>query len=282
MALICVSMIFFVEAGLFWERLRRTLTDPTKLRLAIARRVAGSGFIPFQFGPVAQAPQTQIGYLPFRYSFQYKKYLELGYPPLEESQAKFVAGNENNRGDLVRYYFLTLVCDTITKEGIIGDVAELGVYKGNTAFLLTDLARRIGRTAYLFDTFAGFPQDDLSGIDRDKAMEFADTSMPAVKALVGEDCAEFIQGYFPDTTSRIPSDLTFALVHLDCDLYAPFRAGLEYFYPRLVPGAFLVMHDYYSLYWDGAEKAISEFFCDKPEKLIPVPDRAGTAVIRKL
>jgi O-methyltransferase len=266
---------------MFWERLLRVVTDPEKLRLAIARRVAGSQFVPFEYGRDAQAPHAQIGFVPDRFSLQYCDYLKLGYPPLEEAQCKFVAGNANNNGDLVRYYFLTMVCDTIVSERIDGDVAELGVYKGNTAYLLARLARRMG-TAYLFDTFNGFPRDDLSGIDRDKAMEFADTSLPAVKALVGEGNAKFVQGYFPDSTSEIPSDLTFALVHLDCDLYAPFRAGLEYFYPRLKPGAFLVMHDYFSLYWEGVERAIAEFFVDKPERIVPIPDKSGTAVIRKL
>ena len=42
---------------------------------------------------------------------------------------------------------------------------ELGVYKGNTAFLLADLARAIGSTAYLLDTFGGFSPEDLRGID---------------------------------------------------------------------------------------------------------------------
>jgi hypothetical protein len=34
-----------------------------------------------------------------------------------------------------------LVCDLVEKEAIASDVAELGVYKGNTAFLLAELAR---------------------------------------------------------------------------------------------------------------------------------------------
>jgi O-methyltransferase len=48
-----------------------------------------------------------------------------------------------------------------------------------------------------------------------------------------------------------------------------------------VPGGFLIIHDYMSLYWDGVEKAINEFFADKPERFIPIPDKSGTIVIRK-
>jgi len=44
----------------------------------------------------------------------------------------------------------------------------------------------------------------------------------------------------------------------------------------------LNMHNYSSLYWDGAESAIDEFFADKPERLVPVPDKSGTVVVRKV
>jgi len=74
----------------------------------------------------------------------------------------------------------------------------------------------------------------------------------------------------------------FSLVHLDCDLKKPTMAALEYFYPRIVKGGFLVMHDHSSYCWKGAEEAINEFFKDKPEWVIPVPDKSGSCVIRKI
>ena len=205
---------------------------------------------------------------------------ELRIEPLLDG---FVAGNAANRGDLNRFYFLLLVFDMLLKEQLQGDVAELGVYKGNTAGMLTDLARRLGARAYLLDTFEGFKPDDLAGVDADKAMTFADTSLERVQAVVGADAAaSFVPGYFPATADRIPPDARFCLVHIDCDLYKPFKAALDFFYPRLVPGGFLILHDYSSLHWDGAERAVDEFFADKPESPVPVPDMAGTVVVRRL
>jgi hypothetical protein len=49
----------------------------------------------------------------------------------------------------------------------------------------------------------------------------------------------------------------------------------------LVPGGYLIVHDYASLGWDGAERAVDEFFLDKPEAVIPLTDGCGSAVIRK-
>ncbi len=42
------------------------------------------------------------------------------------------------------------------------------------------------------------------------------------------------------------------------------------------------MHDYTSLYWEGVEKAVDEFFANKDELVIPIPDMSGTVVVRKM
>lgn len=220
--------------------------------------------------------------VPQRYSQNHDRYLARGGQlNIQDLLRGFTKGNENNRGDLNRFYTLALVFDQISKEGLRGDIAELGVYKGNTAYMMAKLARSIGATAYLLDTFEGFAAGDLSGVDANKAMAFSDTSLEAVQTLVGTASVQFIKGYFPDSATQIPADATFCLVHIDCDLYAPFKAALNYFYERLVPGGYLIMHDYSSLHWDGAERAIDEFFSTKPESVVPVADGSGTVIVRK-
>ena len=134
----------------------------------------------------------------------------------------------------------------------------------------------------MLDTFEGFPPADLTGIDADKPMAFQDTSIEAVRALVGDDQVHFIKGYFPDSAAELPDDARYALVHIDCDLYAPVKSALSYFYPRPVPGGFLVVHDYSSLHWNGAERAVDEFFADLSEFVVPITDSAGSVVVRKL
>jgi hypothetical protein len=264
----------------FLARLRRLITDPARLRRAISSRLRP---IPYRLGISTLWPGTYFGYLPDRYSDNYGQYMQSGGTFRHGTVRKFFKGNQvNNRGDLARFYFLNLVCDQILKEGLRGDVAELGVYKGNTAFILAALARQLGSTAYLLDTFEGFSRDDLRGVDAAAGLRFRDTSLSSVRKLVGIDNVRFIQGYFPDSASQMRNDLSFCLVHLDCDLYAPFEAALRYFYPRIVSGGFLILHDYANASWRGAEKAIDEFLSDKPEKIVPIPDKSGTAVLRKI
>lgn len=219
---------------------------------------------------------------PQRYTANYGIYRDRGGLARPDALLRRgLAADAGNGTDLARFYFFCLVLDIIAKEGITGDVAELGVYKGGTAVYLADIARTLGRTAYLLDTFEGFDQNDLDGVDAGTPRHFQDTSLDSVRAVVGEESTCYIKGHFPSSASAHPDAATFCLVHLDCDLYAPMRDALEYFYPRLVPGGFLIVHDYSSLCWNGPERAVDQFLVGKSESVIPLTDSGGSIVLRK-
>ena len=220
------------------------------------------------------------GALPHRYSSHYGQYQALGGLVDVAEDARAYAGSEPLR-DVERFLALSLAFDQIHKEGVAGDFAELGVYKGDTAAVLARHARRLGRTLWLLDTFEGFDERDFTGLDAGRSGAFGDTSLSAVSQRVGLENTVYIDGYFPDTASRLPDDRTYCLVNIDTDLYAPIKSGLEYFYPRMEPGGFIVVHDYGSMAWVGVEKAVDEFFADKPESVISMPDSAGSAVVRR-
>ena len=188
----------------------------------------------------------------------------------------------NNLGDINRLYFLYQNIQNIIDSGIAGSFAELGVYKGNSAKLMHMLAPE--RSLYLFDTFEGFSKEDLKSESHPQYSKlFKDTSLDYVKQFVGEaESIFYIEGHFPASTTQVDSDEKFSFVHLDCDLYDPIKAGLEYFYPRVVPGGMIVIHDYASGYWPGVKKAVDKFFSGKPESLIYIPDKSGTVATRKI
>lgn len=68
------------------------------------------------------------------------------------------------------------------------------------------------------------------------------------------------KGYFPE--SAINTDDNFVLVSLDTDLFAPIYEGLNFFYPRLVKGGCIFIHDFNNDSYKGARKAV-ELFCKK-------------------
>ena len=168
---------------------------------------------------------------PGRYWTSYHVYQERGgQVRLEDDIRGFTAGGVND-GDISRFYFFCVAFDQLMKEGVTGDIAELGTYKGHTATLLAKMARRMGSTAWLLDTFEGFNEADLTGPDAGQKAQFADTSIEAVRTLVGIENVRYVKGYFPDSAAQMPDDLRFALVHIDCDLYLPISHALRYFYP---------------------------------------------------
>lgn len=208
----------------------------------------------------------------------------LAHPEFKELQKRFTAHNQrNNGGDTARLWSFILNCKQVLSEGIQGDFAELGVWRGNTASILAHYALKHQRQVFLFDTYEGFSKEDLQGIDESKDTDFNNTSIELVKKVIGPatDCCHFVKGFFPDTITSDHASRSYAIVSLDCDLYAPTKAGLSFFYQRMPKGGLFLLHDYSSLHWDGSQKAIDEFCKETGEHIILMPDKSGSAFLRK-
>ena len=208
------------------------------------------------------------------------------HPEVFELYEKFRKNNKgNNGGDIARLLALMLnVKHVLERDNIAGNLAELGVYKGNSAAVLAYYGYRNNRTCYLFDTYSGFDQRDLNGIDAsvDSGI-FSNTSIEGVLGVIGQpycDACEIIQGYFPKSVPDNLADQKFAVVSMDCDLYQPTKAAFDWFYPRMDDGAIFLLHDYSSGIWPGATQAIDEFCTETSQHLILLPDKSGSAFIR--
>jgi O-methyltransferase len=164
-----------------------------------------------------------------------------------------------------------------------GAIAELGVYKGDTAWKLNALFP--DHPLYLFDTFEGFDSRDISIEQKNRCSraqegDFSDTSVVAVmNRMAHPDKVIVKKGFFPDTASGL-EDERYLLVSLDADLYAPLLAGLEYFYPRLVSGGMILLHDYNNQRFGGAKQAVRDYESRHGRlSLLPLCDLHGSAVI---
>ena len=197
---------------------------------------------------------------------------------------KFIRFNKrNNAGDIARLWAIILNVKQLLSDEIEGNFAELGVWRGNTAAILAYYAKLSNKKVFLFDTFEGFSKKDLKDIDADKKISFQNTNINLVKNVIGEesDVCEFVKGYFPSSIQKKHRKEKFCLVSLDCDLYAPTKAGLEFFYPLMEKHGIFLLHDYSSLHWEGSKRAIDEFCELNNEKLILIPDKSGSAFFRK-
>jgi O-methyltransferase len=190
-----------------------------------------------------------------------------------------------------RIQFLRTFSQFAKMKKIAGAVAEVGVYRG--AF-----AREINqsfpdRTLYLYDTFEGFDERDINmekSLSRDEAKingwrdlmgNFANTSEDYVISLMpNPEQVRIRKGYFPDTFNE--ESEKFCFVNLDCDLYNPIRTGLERFYPRMVCGGIILVHEYFDeiSFLPGIKAAVDEFVSANHCVTIPIGDCQSIAVLK--
>ncbi|MEP6713518.1 MAG: TylF/MycF/NovP-related O-methyltransferase [Ferruginibacter sp.] len=189
---------------------------------------------------------------------------------------------DKNYLDYIRLATLELAAEEINSKGLQGAVAELGVYKGKFARYLNEYFP--GRKLFLFDTFEGFDIKDVKSEQQqgfsDGKQDFSNTSIDGVLKLMKTPGNCIIKkGYFPATAEGITE--AFVFVSLDTDLYDPIYNGLKFFYPRLVKGGYIFIHDYNNDGYIGAKKAVQDFAKENNVSYVPIADSCGTAIIVK-
>lgn len=193
---------------------------------------------------------------------------------------------DNFRGmDLARLWSLMLNIKHVLGSRNEGALAELGVYKGNSSAILSYYAHRFGRKMYLADTFVGFDSTQIEGeaaVSDGKVAAFKDTSLELAQRVVGDyEGNRWCVGMFPDSISQEMRDDSFSFVSIDCDIYQPIAEGLRFFWPRMVPGGMIFVHDYSSGHWPGATQAVDEFRALEKVEGILLPDLSGTYALAK-
>ena len=159
-----------------------------------------------------------------------------------------------------------------TQTELEGDLAEVGVFQGGSAKLICEVKKE--KKLYLFDTFTGLPEvsdeDTHFGQKHWYDNEFNNTSIESVKKILEKyDNVHIIKGIFPESGKEIV-DKRFCFVHLDVDLYKSTIDALRFFFPKMVQGGIILIHDFHS---DGIQKAFKEF---KTENQIRVIELTGS------
>lgn len=200
------------------------------------------------------------------------------------NQTEFDEGGYQE-SDYVRIKCFELAVKEMRKRNVPGEVAEVGVFRGEFAQYLNYSFP--DRKCYLFDTFDGF--DANEALNEIKNGNCTDAFVEAYKQTnVGEvikkmkyiDNLIIKQGFFPDSLDGLEEK--FAFVSIDVDFEESIYAGLEYFYPRLSAGGYIFIHDYNSSLL-GVEKAVDRYEKDYSIRLCKMPlcDANGTLVVMK-
>ena len=148
-----------------------------------------------------------------------------------------------------------------------GSFAEVGVFQGGSAKLICEIKKE--KEFFLFDTFTGLKEvsdvDTHFGEKHWHDDEFSNTSIESVKELLSKyDNVHIIKGNFPESGGEI-IEKKFCFVHLDVDLYKSTIDALRFFFPKMVQGGIILIHDFHS---DGIQKAFEEFKNENKIQLI--------------
>jgi O-methyltransferase len=177
------------------------------------------------------------------------------------------AAEANSLCSPARLRGLRALARRVADRRLVGDVVECGVYRGGSAVALADrLLRRSAATMWLFDAFGGMPEPGAEDppeawgeVGRYASSEAAVRATFAA-AGVSLDRVHIVAGRFEATLPAFaPPPL--ALLHVDCDWYAPVKLCLSKFYDAVVPGGVVIVDDFG--HWAGCRRAVEEFFDER-------------------
>ena len=204
---------------------------------------------------------------------------------------KFLLTGEDDECINQRVVWLKNWADYVHLKHLPGNVAECGVNKGRFARFINKYFK--DRKFYMFDSFEGFRKSDIDtnlGLKDEsfntsvynKVGFFSDTNIEIVmsKMLYPEKC-EVHKGYIPESAAGLKDE--FCFVNLDMDLYQPMLEGLKIFYPMMVKGGVILMHNYFHEdLATSVQKALEDYetFIGHELCKIPIGDFISIAVIK--
>lgn len=178
--------------------------------------------------------------------------------------------------DYVRLATLELLCRRL--EAVPGAAAELGVYRGFFARCINQLLP--DRKLYLFDSFEGF--EKAAGASASFQAAHANTTIEKVLSLMPHREKIVVKpGFFPGSLDGLEEN--FCLVSLDVDFGETTLEGLRYFWPRLAPGGYLLLHDWGSPKLPEVAQALAAYEKELGRVIpaVPLCDVGGSLVLCK-
>ena len=153
-----------------------------------------------------------------------------------------------------------------------GDVVEFGCYVGTTSLFLQRITGPAGKTLHVYDSFAGLPPKTLA--DQSPAgAQYKPGELAATKAQLitnfkhaGLPLPVIHKNWFADLLpGDVPEPICFA--YLDGDFYESIHDSLRLVWPKLSPGAVVVVDDYQHEALPGAQKAVDDWLRTHPARL---------------
>jgi hypothetical protein len=176
-----------------------------------------------------------------------------------------------------------------TAARIEGDFVECGVNRG---FLSSAIMQRLdwdttGRTFWLLDTFAGLDERYVADGERPVALArnrrdlasgfYVSGPAPVVENFAQWKHVRIVVGAVPDTLADVDAARV-AFLHLDMNCAPPEVAALAHFWPRLSPGAVVLLDDYAYVGFRSQKAAMDAFAATRDIAILSLPTGQGLIV----
>ncbi len=171
---------------------------------------------------------------------------------------------------------LRVLAERAIAEGVPGDFAETGVWRGGACIYLRAILAAHGvadRTVWVADSFRGLPPPDAA-YPKDRGDKHHENAALAIsRAEVEENFrryglldgqVRFLEGWFSETLPGAPIE-RLALLRLDGDMYSSTWEALEALYDRVSPGGFVIVDDYGAV--PACAAAVTEFLEARGERV---------------
>lgn len=160
-------------------------------------------------------------------------------------------------------------CVEAVLDGVPGDFAETGVWRGGTTILMRGVLRALGdrdRRVWVADSFEGLPAPAPDAHPTDAAIDWSHVEVLKVGADevrsnfarygLLDDRVRFLEGWFADTLPGAPIE-QLAVLRLDGDLYGSTMDALRALEPKVAPGGFVIVDDYGG--WEPCRTAVEDY-----------------------
>jgi hypothetical protein len=146
--------------------------------------------------------------------------------------------------------------ESVIDRDVPGDLIETGVWRGGAAIFMRALLKVRAvhdRIVFAADSYQGLPSPNAGRYPADRNRNLSKYRFLAVpleevqqnfeKFGLLDEQVQFVKGWFRDTLPTL-ADRTWSVIRLDGDLYESTINGLEYLYPNLSPGGYVIVDDY--------------------------------------
>jgi O-methyltransferase len=146
--------------------------------------------------------------------------------------------------------------EDVLARNVPGDLLEAGTWRGGAGILLRAILKAYGiadRSVWIADSFEGLPTPDSDQFPADQfyyknVPSFLAVSLEQVKLGFSrfgllDDQVHFVKGWFKDTLPKL-SEKRWSVIRIDADMYESTMQALQFLYPNLSVGGYVIVDDY--------------------------------------